>query len=267
LPALEADLALLVVAAEEAGQLALSFFGKALKSWDKGGELGPVTEADLAVDALLHRRLMAARPGTGWLSEETVDNDDRQGHAEVFIVDPIDGTRAFVAGQPDWALSLALVRDGRPVAGVVHLPARDETYTATEAGPARLNGRDIRVSAASTPEGATVLTAKRNLRPELWPGGVPKVEARFRPSFARRLALVAEGRFDAMLTLAEAWEWDIAAGVLIAERAGARVTTAAGDAPRFNGARPLVPGLIVAPPALHSRLLSALAPREGAERD
>ncbi|MCR8724938.1 3'(2'),5'-bisphosphate nucleotidase CysQ [Frigidibacter sp. ROC022] len=256
MPAPEDDLALLVDAARSAGSIAMGYFRNAPEKWDKPDNAGPVTAADYAVDSMLRETLTAARPGTGWLSEETEDDPARLQAREVFIVDPIDGTRAFIAGETSWAHSLALARDGKVVAGVVYLPAADLLYTATEAGAAVLNGSPIRVSPARGVSGARTLSAARFLKPDLWPGGAPPVERHFRPSLAWRLALVAEGRFDAMLTLGDTWEWDIAAGCLIAERAGARITDRDGTELRFNNAHPVTPGVIAAGPDLQAQLMA-----------
>jgi myo-inositol-1(or 4)-monophosphatase len=259
------DLCLLTEAAQSAGEIALRHFRKAPEQWEKPHGAGPVTAADLEVDAMLRNRLTEARPGTGWLSEETPDSADRLECGEVFIVDPIDGTRAFIAGETAWAISLALTRAGRVTTAVVFLPAAGLFYSATAEGPALLNGQPIRASSASAPEGATVLSAKRFLSPDLWPGGVPPLVRHFRPSLAWRLALVAEGRFDAMLTLGDAWEWDVAGGALIAERAGAIVTGRDGRPARFNNAHPVTRGMIAAPPALHAALIDRLLPEGRAE--
>ena len=259
MPGREADLALLVEAAEAAGRLALRFWRQAPKSWDKGGEHGPVSEADLAADAALKVALRGARPGHGWLSEETPDSDERLARGAVFIVDPIDGTRAFLAGEDGWAVSAALAEGGEVVAGVVHLPARGLTYAATVGGPATRNGAPIAASARTALAGADVLTTRAALDPAQWPGGVPEVTRSFRTSLAWRLCLAAEGRHDAMLTLRPAWEWDIAAGALIAARAGCAVTDRHGAALRFNRADPRATGVVAAPPALHGALVARLA--------
>ena len=255
------DLALLTDAAHRAGELALRFWRHDPEVREKPKGAGPVSEADLAVDALLRQRLLAARPDHGWLSEETPDSAARLAAGRLIIVDPIDGTRAFVAGEESWAVAIAVAEAGRVVAGVVHLPAKGLTYAATADGPATLNGDTIRVVPPGKPP--TVLANKRGLDPTLWPGGTPEVERHFRPSLAWRLALVAEGRFDAMLTLFPVWDWDIAAGSLIAERAGATVTDKAGQPLAFNRPRPLQDGILAATPALHAGLLARLRPADG----
>jgi myo-inositol-1(or 4)-monophosphatase len=254
------DLALLVAAAEEAGAIARRHFRAGAASWDKGGGQGPVSEADLEIDAMLRARLGGARPGYGWLSEETPDDPARLAAEAVFVVDPIDGTRAFLEGQESFAHALAVVRGGRAVAGVVHLPMKGLTYTATAGGGAWLNGRRLLAPAAAPAEMPRVLVSRTQLAPELWPGGVPALDRHFRPSLAWRMCLVAEGAFDAMLSLRDTWHWDIAAGSLIAEEAGARVSDRTGAALTFNTPRPTSAGVLVARPALHAGLTARLRP-------
>ena len=246
------DLALLTDAARDAGRIALRFWRKDPQVWDKGGEHGPVTEADLAVNDMLKARLLAARPGYGWLSEETPDDAARLACETVFIIDPIDGTRAFIAGEETFAHSLAIAHEGRVTAGVVFLPALDRIYTASETAPPLKDGQPIAASRRDRLEGADILTTKVNLVPEKWPGGVPEITRHFRASLAYRLCLAAEGRFDGMLTLRPAWEWDIAAGSLIAEKAGAVVTDQRGESLRFNTASALADGVLALPPAPHA---------------
>lgn len=256
------DLSLLLDAAEGAGAIARRHFRTGGPVWDKGDGQGPLTPADLEVNDYLRDRLTAARPGWGWMSEESEPLTDiaRLGAETLFIVDPIDGTRAFAAGETSFAHALAIVRDGVPVAAVVHLPLRGLTYAATRGGGARLNGRPIAPSPRAQPAGARVLTTRASLDPAAWPGGVPAVDRHFRPSLAWRLALVAEGAFDAALSLRPAWDWDIAAASLIATEAGARATDRAGAPLRFNTAAAQNSGVLTAPPALHAALLRALAP-------
>ena len=254
------DLALLSEAARAAGEIALRYWKQAPQVWDKADD-SPVTEADLAVNAMLADRLRSARPGYGWLSEEDEDNPARTQCERVFIIDPIDGTRAFIAGESTFAHSLAVAECGQVVAGVVYLPALNRLYTATAAGPAQRDGLPIRASARAGIAGATLLSTHPTLAPEHWPGGVPDLKRSFRASLAYRLCLVAEGRHDGMLTLRDAWEWDIAAGGLIAARAGAMVTDRHGAALAFNGAPPQTAGVLAAAPGLHAALLARLGPR------
>ena len=252
------DLALLLDAAREAGEVAMGHF-RADPDWrDKPGGQGPVSEADLAVDALLRERLLGARPDHGWLSEEAEDDPARLERRRVFVVDPIDGTRSFLAGDRTWGVAVALVEDGRPVAGVMHMPALEATYAAAEGAGARRDGAPIRASGRGSPEGARVLSNRVSLSPERWPGGAPSVERHFRPALAHRLCLVAEGRFDAALSLGSVWEWDVAAGALIAAEAGAAVTDGAGRPLRFNTPERRGPGIVVATPGVHAGLLGGV---------
>ncbi|MCB1397763.1 MAG: 3'(2'),5'-bisphosphate nucleotidase CysQ [Rhodobacter sp.] len=267
MPAPDSDLALLLDAARGAGAIAARHFRNGAKVWDKGGGQGPVTEADLAVNDYLHATLIGARPDYGWLSEESdpLDNTHRIDAETTFVIDPLDGTRAFIDGQPGFAHALAVVRQGQPVAGVVHLPMLDLTYAASLGGGATLNGVPIRASGRAEAEGASVLAARPALDPVHWPGGLPALKRHFRPSLAWRLALVGEGRFDAMLTIRDAWDWDIAGAALIATEAGATVTDRGGQPLRFNRAEARSPGVVAAPAALHRVLIGALtAPRSGA---
>jgi myo-inositol-1(or 4)-monophosphatase len=254
------DLALLTDAAREAGRIAMRYWRKNPQVWDKGGEHGPVTEADLAVNDMLKARLLAARPDYGWLSEETPDNADRLAVDTLFIIDPIDGTRAFVAGEETWAHSLAVAHKGRVTAGVVYLPAIDRIYVASETSAPLRDGEVIRASGRDRLEGANILTTKANMVPEKWPGGVPEITRSFRASLAYRMCLAAEGRFDGMLTLRDAWEWDIAAGSLIAERAGAVVTDRMGRTLRFNSPGAMAEGVLALPPTPHAEALARLNP-------
>ncbi len=248
-----AALALLLAATAEAGRIALRYWRRDPAAHEKPGGGGPVSEADLAVDAYLRETLTAARPGAAWLSEETPDDPAARLRAdEAWIVDPIDGTRPFLAGEDAWNVAAALTRGGRPVAAVVHLPARGETYAATLGGGATLDGAPLRVA---EPAGRPRLIASRqSMAPARWPGGVPDASLHWRHALAWRFCLVAAGRYDALLTHRPAWYWDVCAGALIASEAGCRVTDAAGAPLRFDAAHPQAPGALAAPPALHRTL-------------
>ena len=252
------DLALLTHAARAAGDIAMRFWRQSPKVWEKPSGQGPVTEADLAVNTMLSDTLRQARPDYGWLSEEDPDTTARLSTTRQFIIDPIDGTRAFMAGEETFAHSLAIAENGTVIVGVVYLPALDRLYTATATGPALKDGAPIRASTQSQIEGATLLTTPPNLAPQHWPGGVPAIKRSFRTSLAYRLCLVAEGRHDGMLTLRDAWEWDIAAGALIAQRAGATVTDRHNHPLHFNTPDAKRPGVLAAAPGLHANLMARL---------
>lgn len=252
------DLQLLVDAAEASGEIARKHFKADPDIWDKGDGQGPVTEADLAIDRMLHSELLAARPDHGWLSEETEDDTTRLNQSRVFIIDPIDGTRAFIAGRDHFAHSLAIAENGQIVAAVVHLPMKNMTYTATKGGGAFLNGQPIAPSDQTVMEDAEILVNGSMMKPEFWRKSVPNFNHNFRPSLAYRVCLAAEGRFDAMLTLRPTWEWDVAAGDLIAQEAGAVVTTAQNLIPRYNNPTPQLAGMITAGAEIHRQLLDHL---------
>jgi myo-inositol-1(or 4)-monophosphatase len=252
------DLALLIDAARAAGDTALPHWRADPRTWDKGDGAGPVTEADLAVDRLLRRDLTAARPAYGWLSEETEDNPDRLSAECVFIVDPIDGTRAFIAGERTWSHSLAIARAGEVVAAVVYLPVIGKLYAAARGQGATLNGTPIAVTAHDDADSATLLASKPVVAPDRWRAPMPRFTRHFRPSLAYRLCLVGEGRFDAMLALRPTWEWDIAAGHLIVQEAGGTATDRRGAPLRFNAPHPQTAGCLAAG-AVHGALLGRLA--------
>ena len=252
------DLDLLIEAARAAGEIAARHFGQGPETWDKGGGHGPVTEADLEIDRMLRAELTAARPDYGWLSEETPDSAARLTAERLFIVDPIDGTRAFIDGQRSFAHSLAVVERGRTIAGAVYLPMRDLLYAAAAGDGATLNGAPISASTRDRLGGADVLAARPQMEPRLWPGGVPPVIRHHRPSLAYRMCLVAEGRFDAMVTLRDSWEWDIAAGSLIVAEAGGAATDRTGTAFAFNSERARQAGVLAGGPVVHAGLLARL---------
>ena len=255
MPSLDASSTLLpaiATATREAGALALAAFRGEFRSWDKApGEL--VSEVDLAVDALLKDRLAAIDPHAGWLSEETVDTADRLAKRRVWVVDPIDGTRDFVRGRPGWCVSVALVEDGRVIAGVLDAPARDEHYTASLGGGVTLNGCAIAASTRAEMAGARVPA-------DVLPRGDRDLVAVPKPNTIElRIALVARGAAD--LVAATRWgnEWDLAAAALIAAEAGATVSDANGAALRFNTPAANMYGVIACAPALHPAAVARLA--------
>lgn len=253
----ERDLYLISKAARAGGAVAMRFWKADPQVWEKPG-LGPVTEADLAVNDLLSSALRAARPGYGWLSEESTDSDARQDCKHVFIIDPIDGTRAFIAGERHFAISIAVARNGCITAGAVFMPALDKLYTAAQDGPALMNGQPISCAAKSDLIGADLLMSKGYLAPDHWHHPPPDLKRSFRSSIAYRLCLVAEGSYDGMISTRDAWEWDIAAGSLIAERAGATVSDRLGQPLHFNSHAAKTAGIFAAPVGVHQQILQEL---------
>ena len=253
------DLALIREAAREAGALSLAMRDAGLKIWSKDGG-SPVTDADLAVDAMLKARLGSARPDYGWLSEETADNADRLSNRRIFVVDPIDGTVAYMKDKPWWCIPIAVVEDGRPVAAVIHAPMLNETFVATLGGGASLNEHAITPSDTTDLDDASVLADARLMEGPLWPEPWPPMRYEKRNALAYRMALVAAGAFDAAIALTPKWDWDVCAGALIAEESGARVSDHHGLPWRFNQPDPRQTSLICAAPGLHPLILKRTGP-------
>lgn len=262
-----ADLALALDAALVAGRAVMRVFRTDPAVHHKSPDQ-PVTDADLEADAALRDRLCGARPDYGWLSEETTDDPARLDRSRVWVVDPIDGTRSFIAGYREFALSIALAEGGEPVVGVVYNPARDEVYWAVRGGDAWRarhwaggTASRERLSIADPEAGRTpMLLASRS---EIGRGEMERFEVawRVRPcgSTAYKLALVACGAGRSFLSRGPKAEWDVAAGALIVEEAGGHVTDLAGDPIRLNRSDPRIQGTVAGPPALHERLLEEAA--------
>ncbi|MCZ7856170.1 3'(2'),5'-bisphosphate nucleotidase CysQ [Agrobacterium salinitolerans] len=227
------DLRLVLEAARKAGETALGFFRKDPEVWWKNGGLSPVSAADYAANDILKTILRSARPDYGWLSEETDDDTDRLSRSTVFVVDPIDGTRAFIGGRDTWCVSVAVVHEGRPVVGVLVAPALAEEFTAVEGGVALKNGAAI--SATRDNSGTFHLAAAAEAiahLPEALRNTVERIP--HVPSLAYRLAMVADGRIDGTLVKANSHEWDLAAADLILEKAGGRLVGLDGKPLMYN---------------------------------
>ncbi|HEY2659013.1 MAG TPA: 3'(2'),5'-bisphosphate nucleotidase CysQ [Caulobacteraceae bacterium] len=253
------DLDLIIHAARAAGELAQVMRQAGLTTTYKADRT-PVSDADLALDALLKDQLGRARPDYGWLSEETVDDPERLSRERVFVVDPIDGTRAFVKAKPWWAVSIALVDRGQPVAGVVYAPERDELYTAVVGGGAWLNGASIRTGDRAAIEDCSMLADAPMFQHPAWPEPWPAMRIENRNSVAYRLCSVASGEFDAAVALSPKSEWDLAAADLIAAEAGCMVTNHRGEPFAYNRAVPTMRSLVCAGPALHELILRRVRP-------
>jgi myo-inositol-1(or 4)-monophosphatase len=249
------DLELIRAAALRAGELALELQqrGELEVTLKPGGS--PVTNADLVIDRLLRAELVGARPDYGWLSEETADDESRLAARRSFVVDPIDGTRAFMKGRPWWVISIAVVEDGEPIAGVVHAPAVGETYDASAGGGARLNGGEIRASDRITLQDCAMLADIRMIEHHGWLQPWPPMRVESRNSVAYRMALVAAGAFDAVLALSGKWDWDVAAADLIVREAGGVVSDHLGGAYAYNRPSARKRSLVCAPPTLHRLIL------------
>jgi myo-inositol-1(or 4)-monophosphatase len=236
----------------EAGKIALDYFRHGAPTHAEVSHKtcgSPVTEADLRIDNFLRAQLSLLAPQFGWLSEETADSPERLKRRALFVVDPIDGTRGFAAGDPNFAISVALVLDERPCFGVVHAPALDETYVATAGRGATRNGAPIAASARRDLPGAS-LTAPDSMAADLKRAGRSfHLKARL-PSLAMRIVRVAEGALDLALARKNAYDWDIAAADLILREAGGALSDLSGAIPLYNQPDPRHPALIAGPAAL-----------------
>ena len=251
---LQQQAARLAEAVREAGALALSMFKTPLKNWTKGEALSPVSDADIAVDVLLRERLTGNNKPIGWLSEESVDDPARLDARYVWIVDPIDGTRAYIAGLPDWAVSAALVENGRPVAGCLYAPVSDEFFFAVAGQGATRNGAAIAVSPGAALAQARI-AAPRRLLDRLQAIAPPFAVMPRTHSLALRLARVAEGTFDAGIAGGSSHDWDLAAADLLVHEAGGALTSFAGVAVTYNRPVPRHGMLVAAGRDRHAALV------------
>ena len=212
-------------------------------------------EAVAFVKAALKLELHAPRPEYGWLSEETEDDAERLKRRRVWMVDPIDGTNAFLRHLPEWTVSAALVEDGVPVLGVVFNPATQEFYHAMRGKGAFLNDKRIAASTKSTLDGALLIASGGLFKKKIWKEPWPEVKSRWVNSVAYRLALVACGQADATISLSAKSEWDLAAASLIVDEAGGVITDHHGKVHCYNCASPRLPSLVASGKALHPLLI------------
>jgi myo-inositol-1(or 4)-monophosphatase len=226
------DAALLTEVVREAGALARSMFRTELRNWTKGAS-SPVSEADIAVNDLLEKRLRSATPDYGWLSEESADDEVRLGKPLVWIVDPIDGTRSYLAGREDWCVSVALVEGASPLLAAVFAPVSDEFFFASLGSGAARNEVAIHATSGtgldfSRIAGPKPLVERLNRGPD---------EISLYPrigSLALRLCRVAEGRLDAAFAGGQSRDWDLAAANLIVQEANGNMTALSGDPILYN---------------------------------
>ena len=242
---LAADRALLSTAVEQAGETARRFFRGDVKPRYKGpGQI--VTEADLAIDQQLHDCLIGGRPEDGWLSEERNDDGSRHQRRYVWVVDPIDGTRSFAEGVGEFTISAALLFDGRPVLASVLNPLTSECFEAAAGCGATLNGNALIPSEQTAIAGASILASSGEMKKRRWPDMFPEASFTTIGSLAYKLALVAAGRFDGLVSLRSCSDWDIAAAVLLLEEAGARLSDGQGLPVRLNQSTVRHHGLVAA---------------------
>jgi myo-inositol-1(or 4)-monophosphatase len=217
----------------------------------------PVTEADRAVDAVLRQNLL--RDGEGWLSEESVDDPSRLDKRHVWVVDPLDGTREFVQGIPEFCVSIGFVEDGKPVAGGICNPATKEIIVGSVDSGVLYNGKPARPSQRTTLQGSLILASRSEIKRGEWQqfqGG----DYQIRPmgSVAYKLGLVSAGLADITFTLTPKNEWDVAAGAALVASAGGFVATLDNAPLRCNNRNPLLTGLMASGPLLRDPLRAAL---------
>ncbi len=254
-PDLGPEVALLAEAAVAAGRVALGFFGRDPKTWEKSGG-SPVSEADIAVDRLLQTRLLAARPDYGWLSEETADTPDRLQSRRLFVVDPIDGTRAFIGGDPRWTVSLAIVEGERPIAAALFQPATNDLMLAARGCGAWRGAARLAVGSRLTLSGASLSAPRKFGALETEAAALGVLLQSPVPSLALRIAHVANGTADAAYAFAKAHDWDLAAADLLVEEAGGRLSDIHGETLVYNRAVPRHPALIAAGPGVYDAFRS-----------
>jgi myo-inositol-1(or 4)-monophosphatase len=243
----------------EAGELARVTAQRPFKRWTKGDDNSPVSEGDIAVNDLLHERLGELVPGAGWLSEESEDHPGRETKL-AWVVDPIDGTRAYISGRDDWTISVALVEDGAPALAALYAPMSEEMFLAVRGHGATRNGG--RLTATRGPElaGARLAGPKRYL--DRLTGLNPQILAQPKVfSLALRLARVAQGELDAAFASGGSHDWDLAAADLLVHEAGGVLTDFAGQPLRFNRPHGRHGALIAAGPARHGTLVDLVRDR------
>jgi myo-inositol-1(or 4)-monophosphatase len=246
----------------EAGEIALEFFrhGAPTHAEVNVKNCGsPVTEADLQIDHFLRQRLSSLAPELGWLSEETADSPDRLSREALFVVDPIDGTRGFAAGDPCFAICVALVIGDRPVYGIVHAPALNQTFIASAGAGAKCNGAAIAISGRRELNGARLAATDHFFRILTRSGLTYDAQPKL-PSLAMRIVRVADGEIDAALARENSYDWDIAAADLILQEAGGVLTDLQGRRPSYNLSSPRHPALVAGQPVLQAQLIQAASP-------
>lgn len=258
------DLALMLEASRKAADIAMSFFRKDPDVWFKNEGRSPVSEADVAIDRALRDMLVGARPGYGWLSEEAEDSEHRLSHSSVFVVDPIDGTRAYVAGRPDWCVSIGLVEDGVAVAGVLAAPAREEIWLGVRGGGASLNGQRLASSSANEDEARLRVVLPDAVVRAMHGGADAGLEAvPGGPSLALRLAGLARGEVDGVYVRPQSNEWDLAAADVLLSETGNALVDRGGARLKYNSRDPSRALLLAASERHLNRLLAPLQPARG----
>jgi myo-inositol-1(or 4)-monophosphatase len=252
------ELELAMAAARAAGEILRGYYRDRGFTIDSKGKDNPVTTADFAADRKLKEMLRGGFPDYGWLSEETADDGARLRCSRAWIVDPLDGTKEFIKGVPEFVVAIALAVEGVPVMGVSYNPIKDEMFDGIIGAGCRFNGEPAHVSATSALERATILASRSETSRGEWKAYEGKLIVRAVGSVAYKLALVAAGKADATFTSSPKSEWDIASGTALIVAAGGTVTDIHGHQMRFNKPSVKVPGMIGSNGHLHLPIESLL---------
>jgi myo-inositol-1(or 4)-monophosphatase len=245
-----------------AGEILQRYFRDGGYQIDSKGKNNPVTTADFEADSKLKQILRDAFPAYGWLSEETADNDDRLARERVWIVDPLDGTKEFIKGIPEFVVAIALAERGVPVMGVTYNPIKHELFCGVRGAGCALDGKAVTVSHTRTIDHSTILASRSETARGEWKAYEGRVIVKAIGSVAYKLALVAAGRADATFTLTPKSEWDIASGVALIVAAGGRVTDLHGEEVTFNRRDVKVAGFVASNGYLHAELERMLPPKK-----
>ena len=242
---MRSDLKLAINASIKAGEIIMQYYRDDYEVKEKGYH-NPVTTADNEADYFLKSELTSARPDYGWLSEETVDSKDRLNKERVWIVDPLDGTKEFIEGVPQFVVSVALVENGMPIIGVLHNPVTKETFHASKGNGAFLDDIQYRCSVKESTTDMVILNSRSETRRGLWePFKENFKELKPIGSVAYKMGLTAIGKADIFATLRPKNEWDICAGTCLINEAGGKVINLNGKEITFNNQKTLIePGLI-----------------------
>jgi len=244
-------------AALEAGAAIRGFYNDEYTVRDKG-EDNPLTDADLAADRILEDRLRTAFPDHGWLSEETADTPERLGKSHVWIVDPLDGTREFTLGIPEFVVSVGLVVDGAATVGVLYNPIKEQLFTGIVGHGAMLNGKAIRVTEHAQLQGSKVVCSRTEMKKGWFDEFMDVLTPVPVGSVAYKFGLVAAGQAESTFTPRPRSEWDICGGVAIVEAAGGRCSDRHGNPYQFNRPKPLVDGVAVSNSLVHEDILGIM---------
>lgn len=254
---LERELEVTIEAVREAGAAIRGYFKDEYTVRDKG-EDNPVTDADIAANDILEARLRGAFPEYGWLSEETRDTPERLDKSHVWIVDPLDGTREFTLGIPEFAVSVGLSIDGVAKLGVLYNPIKDELFAGISGQGATLNGKPIHTTAHPTLQGSTIVCSRTEMKKGWFDEFTHILTPKPVGSVAYKFGLVAAGQAEATFTPRPRSEWDIAGGVAIVEAAGGKTSNRKGEPYRFNCKNPLVDGVTATNGHIHGAILEIM---------